>query len=315
MADTHMTDTTAVRFDRFGEITELALQTVEQSPLAPHQVRVRIAVAGLNPVDWQIVESETLAKVFGITAPSGYGNDFAGVIAETGSEVVRWRVGDRVFGGARGAAVATSVVLDEKHRSLHRTPDGISDLTAGVIDIAGRTASAVADALAVREGELVLVGAAGGGVGSILTQLLVRSGARVIGTGSAASAEYITSLGAQPIEYGAQLEDALRASADGPIAAAADLHGVQTALTALALGVPAARIVTIESEEPPSGVIAVNGSDATPDALPRLLELVAADELTVPIESVYTLRDFRQAIERQRSRHVRGKVAIDTSVA
>jgi NADPH:quinone reductase-like Zn-dependent oxidoreductase len=181
------TTTTRVTLDRFGDVGALALRTTTAEPLSERQLRINVAVAGLNPVDWQIVESEALARSFGLTAPAGFGNDFAGVIVDVGSAVTPWHIGDRVFGGARGAAVASSVILDEQHRSLHRTPDAISDQTAGVLDIAGWTASAVADALAVREGDTVLVGAAGGGVGSILTQLLVRSGAHVIGTGSAAS--------------------------------------------------------------------------------------------------------------------------------
>lgn len=114
-------------------------------------------------MDWQIVESEELSSAFGLSLPSGFGNDFAGVVVELGPGVTRWTVGDRVYGGARGAAVATSVVLDEHHRSLHRTPDQLSDLTAGVLDIAGRTASAVADALSSQPGETVLVGSAAGG--------------------------------------------------------------------------------------------------------------------------------------------------------
>ncbi|MCK9794574.1 NADP-dependent oxidoreductase [Isoptericola sp. 4D.3] len=307
--------TTAVTFDRFGDVADLSLRTVETDLLDEHQVRIGIAVAGLNPVDWQVVESETLAAAFGISVPAGFGNDFAGVIVETGRSVSRWNVGDRVFGGARGAAVATSVVLDEKHRSLHRTPDGVDDLTAGVIDIAGRTASAVEAALAVREGETVLVAAAAGGVGSILTQLLVRAGARVIGTGSAASAEFIRSLGAEPVEYGPDLARQVRVAAVGPIAAAADLHGVETASTALELGVPAGRVVTIEAESPPAGVLPVNGSDARPGALTRLLDLVAEGGLTVPIAAVYDLDHFSEAVAHQRSRHARGKIAITTNTA
>jgi len=302
---------TAVTHDGFGDVGGLFLRARTVEPLADTQIRVAITVAGLNPVDWQIVESETLARAFGITVPSGFGNDFAGNVVEVGEAVTRRKVGDRVFGGARGAAVATAVVLDEQHRSLHATPDGISDLTAGVLDIAGRTASAVADALDVRAGEVVLVGAAGGGVGSILTQLLVRAGARVIGSGSDASAEFIRSLGAVPVEYGPGLEHNVRSVTASPLAAAADLHGTATALAALALGTSPHRIVTIEADDPPSGVRAVNGSDARPDALERLTGLIAGGELTIPIAGVYDLQDFAQAIARQRDRHSRGKIAIE----
>ncbi len=302
----------AVVLDRFGDINGLRLQPTEARPLLATEVRIGVAVAGLNPVDWQIVESRTLAAAFGLALPMGFGNDFAGTVVETGPSVRRWRVGDRVFGGARGRAVATSIVLDENHPSLHRTPPTVSDLEAGVLDIAGRTASAVADALSARPGEAVLVGAAGGGVGSILTQLLVRDGAQVIGTGSAASADYIRSLGAQPVTYGDGLAAEIAAE-NIPVVAAADLHGTDTAEAAIRLGVPPHRVVTIEADEPPAGVVQVNGSDATPDALDRLLALISDKTLRIPVAATYTLDRFHDAVAHQRSRHVHGKIAITPS--
>ena len=113
----------AVMHDGFGDIGALSLRTRKSEPLGEGQIRVAITVAGLNPIDWQIVESEALASAFGISTPSGFGNDFAGTVVEIGRSVNRWRVGDRVYGGARGAAVATSVVLDEDHRSLQPASD------------------------------------------------------------------------------------------------------------------------------------------------------------------------------------------------
>jgi NADPH:quinone reductase-like Zn-dependent oxidoreductase len=302
----------AVVLDRFGDIDDLRLRPTEARPLLATEVRIGVAVAGLNPVDWQIVDSRTLAAAFGLDLPMGFGNDFAGVVVETGSSVHRWSVGDRVFGGARGRAVATSIVLDEDHPSLHRTPPTVSDLEAGVLDIAGRTASAVAAALSVRPGETVLVGAAGGGVGSILTQLLVLAGADVIGTGSAASADHIRSLGARPVTYGDGL--AARLAAEGtPIVAAADLHGTETAETAIRSGVPPHRVVTIEADEAPVGVVQVNGSDATPDALDHLLTAISDKTLRIPVAATYSLDRFRDAVVHQRSRHVHGKIAIRVS--
>ncbi|MHC9043201.1 NADP-dependent oxidoreductase [Microbacterium saperdae] len=300
----------AVTHDRFGDVGTLRLCERPEPPLAKGQVRITVHVAGLNPVDWQIVESESLAAAFGITVPSGFGNDFAGVIVERHPTVTRWRVGDRVFGGARGAAVATSLILNEHHGSLHRTPDRIDDLTAGVLDIAGRTASAVADALEIHSGDTVLVGAAAGGVGSILTQLLVHAGATVIGTGSVSSFEFIRSLGAESVEHGHDLERHVRSITSRPIVAAADLYGTETALTAVSLGVKPDQIVTIEAEHPPTGVHAVNGSDAHPHALERLTDLIIAGHVRVPIAAAYQLDHFAEAVAFQRGRHAHGKVAI-----
>ncbi|WP_223693648.1 alcohol dehydrogenase catalytic domain-containing protein [Leifsonia poae] len=306
-----MSTSTALTFDRFGDIGALTLSTVADGPLTKNQVRIAVTVAGLNPVDWQIVESPALADAFGISLPSGFGNDFAGVVADVGSAVTRWSVGDRVFGGARGAAVATSVVLEQDHRSLHATPDGVSELSAGVLDIAGRTASAVFDALAVRPGDVVLVGGAAGGVGSILVPLLVRAGATVVGTGSASSFDDLRWLGAAPAQYGPGLDEAVRALAPGGVDAAADLHSTETAHSALRLGVAPRRIVTIEADDPPSGVRAVNGSDARPDALRELTDLIASGALAIPIAATYPLAEAPAAVAFQRRRHAHGKVAIE----
>jgi len=281
----------AVVLDRFGDVGDLTLQPIELRPLLPTEVRISVAVAGLNPVDWQIVESRTLATAFGLEVPMGFGNDFAGIIVGVGTSVRRWSIGDRVFGGARGRAVATSITLDENHPGLHRTPPGISDLEAGALDIAGRTASAVVDALSARPDETVLVGAAGGGVGSILTQLL----------------------GARPVEYGAGL--AAEVAATGlRVAAAADLHGTETAETAIRLGVSPHRVVTIEADDPPAGVVQVNGSDARSDALDRLLVLISEKDLRIPVAAVYGLGRFREAVAHQRRRHVHGKIVITPSM-
>lgn len=301
----------AVRHESFGDIAALQLVTAPHPRLPSQHVRIEVAYAGLNPIDWQIVESRELAAQFGVAVPSGFGNDFSGRVVEVGDDVTRWRIGERVFGGARGAAVASHLVLHENHPRLHRTPDAVDDMTAGVLDVAGRTAAAIIDALTPTPGDTVLVSAATGGVGVVLTQLLTAAGARVIGSGSAASADAIAKLGAVPVTYGPDLGRDVEATGLGPVTAAVDLFDDTTARVALALGVPAARIVTIESESPPPGVRAVNGSDASRGAVLDLAERIAAGGLRVPIDSVFPLERFMDGVRRQRGRHARGKVVIE----
>lgn len=301
---------TAIMHSTHGGPEVLALAERGRRPLEPTEVRVKVSSAGLNPVDWQIVESAELAAAFGISLPSGYGNDFAGTIDAIGSAVDNWQLGDRVFGGARGQAAAHYLVMPASSRHLHRTPAGIDDVTASVLDVAGRTASAVIDAIAPRPGDVILVAAAAGGVGSLVTQLAVRAGARVIGTGSPATFDFIRELGAEPVAYGQGLAARVSDLARGVLSAAADLFGTEAAEVALALGVDVSRVVTIEADAPPSGARAVNGSDARAGALESLADLIARDEIRVPIAAVFPLEQFREAVELQRSRHAHGKVAI-----
>jgi NADPH:quinone reductase-like Zn-dependent oxidoreductase len=89
---------------------------------------VRVAAVGLNPVDWKVAGSAEAAGRFGVTLPAGFGNDFAGVIDEVGGGVAGFAAGDRVYGGARGRAVADFAVVRPGADPLLHTPDGVDDM-------------------------------------------------------------------------------------------------------------------------------------------------------------------------------------------
>jgi hypothetical protein len=79
-------------------------------------------------------------------------------------------------------------------------------------------------------------------------QLALLAGARVIGTGSATSSDYLRDLGAEPVTYGDGLADRVRGLALGGVTAAIDLHGTETVHVARELGVPDERITTIAAQ-------------------------------------------------------------------
>src|SRR5580692_6793332 len=103
----------AVIYETFGGPEVLELREVPEPHAGPGQVRVRVAAAGLNPMDWRISSLPEAAARFGITVPSGFGYDFAGVVDEVGSGATGFAtgfaVGDRVHGGALGRAAADFV--------------------------------------------------------------------------------------------------------------------------------------------------------------------------------------------------------------
>ncbi|WP_455583863.1 zinc-binding dehydrogenase [Kitasatospora cineracea] len=198
--------------------------------------------------------------------------------------------------GARGAA----------GHLAHHTPDGVDDRTAATLSIAGSTASAALDVLGLGPEDTVLIGGAGGGVGVFAVQRARIAGARVIGTGSPSSAEYLRSLGAEPVAYGEGPADRVRGLGVGTVTAALDLHGTDTVHVARELKVPDDRICTIAGQV--DGVPAANGA---PGALEDIARLVAAGRLRVPIAATHPVEDIRAAVELQAARHVRGKVVID----
>ena len=297
-----------VQQQRFGGPEELELVVRDEPHAAPGQVRVRVAAAGLNPVDWKVGQSEQLARAFGVGLPAGFGNDLAGTIDELGEGVEGWAVGDRVFGGLRGAAVADHAVVDPA--KLTRTPDGLSDELAAALQIAGRTADAAVGAVAPQPGETVLIGGAAGGVGMLTTQLAVATGARVVATASVVNHDFLGELGAEPVAYGEGLVDRVRALAPDGVDAAIDLHGTTTIDAALELGVAPQRISSIASDEVPDGVIATGGRAASAGALDRIAAALADGTLVLPIEQTFPLERIREAVELQRAGHVRGKVVV-----
>ncbi|HEY3548783.1 MAG TPA: NADP-dependent oxidoreductase [Propionicimonas sp.] len=300
----------AVVVEQFGGPEVLEVREVPEPHAGPGQIRVRVSAAGLNPSDWKRIGSPAGAAARGLSLPTGFGNDLAGTVDEVGEGAAGFAVGDRVFGGAPGRAVAEHALLTPGVDRVAHTPDGIDDVVASALVVAVTTADAVVQAIGVRAGDTVLVGGAGGGVGVFVVQLAVLAGARVIGTGSEASAEFLRQLGAEPVLYGDGLEQRVRALAPGGVTAAADLVGVETARAAIALGVPADRVATIAAADPPAGVRRTGGLHAAPDALERVAGLVASGRLSVPIEDTYPLEHIREAVERQRAGHVHGKLVV-----
>jgi NADPH:quinone reductase-like Zn-dependent oxidoreductase len=255
-----------------------------------------------------------LAAQFGISLPSGLGYDFAGVIDEIGASAGGFAVGDRVFGGAMGKAVADFLVTrtePEAPDSFFHTPVGISDEVAATVPVAGSTAVAALEAIDLRSGDTVLEGGAAGGVGVFAVQLARLAGARVIGTASETTFGFLQQRGVELVAYGTGLADRIRALAPQGVTAATDLFGTETVEAALALGVPPERISTIAAgPNPPDGVRATGGSNAGPDSLHRITDAMLLSQITVPIAATFPIEEVRAAVTLQGGRHVHGKIVV-----
>ena len=304
----------AVVYETFGGPEVLELRDVPEPHAGPGEVRVRVTAAGLNPMDWGLASRPEAAAQFGITVPSGFGYDFAGVVDEAGGGATGFAVGDRVYGGALGRAAADFVVVTTPAtpaEALFHTPDGISDEVASTLPVAGHTAAAALAAIGLRSGDTVLIGGAAGGVGVLAVQLARLAGATVIGTAAPGTFEFLRQLGAEPVAYGPGLADRVRMLAPGGVTAATDLFGTETAETALALGVPPERISTVAAgPNPPGGVRPTGGIDAGPDAMKRITDAILAGTITVPIAAVFPIEQVRDAVTGQASRHVHGKIVV-----
>src|ERR1700759_1855352 len=205
----------AVQLDSFGGPEVLDVRDMPAPQAGPGQLRVRVTAAGLNPMDWFMTSDAETASRFGLSLPSGFGTDYAGVVDQIGDGVTGFAAGMRVFGGALSRAVADYVVIEVAGTiaaggDAHHTPDGVDDRTAATPAIAGCAAAAALAVVKPGPGDTLLIGGAGGGVGVFAVQLARPAGARVIRKGSATSAGALRALGADPVAYGDGLPGRLR---------------------------------------------------------------------------------------------------------
>ena len=170
-------------------------QDIDLPAPGPGEVRMRNTAVGLNYIDTYFRRG-----IYPAPFPMGLGTEAAGVVEAVGEAVTGLAAGDRVatFGPARGAySTARNVAAD----SLFKLPDDIDDETAAATMLKGCTTEYLAERCGrVEAGWTVLVHAAAGGVGLLLTQWLTALGAHVIGTvGDEAKAKLATEAGAQHI--------------------------------------------------------------------------------------------------------------------
>ncbi len=167
----------------------------------PHQVRVQLKAAGVNPLDTKLRRRGTYYPEH---LPSILGCDGAGVVDAVGTQVTRFKAGDAVYfcnGGIGGAPgnYAQYCVLDEHY--LARKPASLDFIHAAAVPLVLLTAwEALHQRAQVRTQDEVLIHAGAGGVGHIAVQLARIAGARVCTTvGSQAKADFVRALGAERV--------------------------------------------------------------------------------------------------------------------
>jgi NADPH:quinone reductase len=156
----------------------------EPSPEAgPGRLIVDVEAAGVNYRD--VYERE---GSYGGAPPFVAGVEGAGVVAAVGEGIADFSVGDRVAWISAQGSYAEQVAVDAA-RAVP-VPDALSSELAAAALLQGMTAHYLAtSAYPVQPGDDVLVHAAGGGVGLLLTQVVKMRGGRVIGTTSSAEKE------------------------------------------------------------------------------------------------------------------------------
>jgi NADPH:quinone reductase-like Zn-dependent oxidoreductase len=305
----------AVRHDRFGGLDVLEVREVAEPVPGGDEVLVEVRAAGINPGE-SALRSGVFAEMFPSVFPSGQGSDLAGVIRRIGDGVTGWTVGDEVVGWVDTRASHAALVAVPAGQLVAK-PASVPWPVAGGLFVAGTTAWAAVRAVAPRQGEVVVVSGAAGGVGGLAVQLAVERGATVVGIAGESNHAWLKDHGVTPIGYASgpdALIDRIRDVAPAGVAAFVDTFGQGYVDLALRLGVPPDRINTVIDFDAVQrcGVLgAGNAEGANVEDMTTLVERLADGRLELPIAGTYPLAAVRDAFAELERRHTRGKIVLE----
>ena len=313
----------AIILSENGGTDKLILKEISKPVIAPNEVLIQTKAISINPVDGFVRKNEIYTKKKLLPLPGEemiLGWDVAGKIVETGSEVTGFKTGDEVFGmvkfpgHAKGYAEYVAAPADH----LAKKPANTSFNEAAAATLAALTAwQGLVNSAKIQPGDKVLIHAAAGGVGHYATQIAKHFGAYVIGTGSAASRDFILSQGADEfIDYNLEkFEDRVK-DADIVLDSIPGDH-ILRSINAVKHG---GRLVSLlaffegeiaekaKAKELLTYRIAVESNG---DDMKAIAKLMADGELKSHVSEIYNFEDIPKAQDKVDGGKTRGKVVIE----
>lgn len=296
----------------------------------PNEILVQVKAAGLN-----YAETELMIGRYPAAHPVPFimGWEAAGVVAEVGAQVTRFKIGDKITTVVSSGAFAEFATADAA--MALPIPAGLSFPQAASIPLHGVTAAALLKfAAKLQPSDSVLIQAAAGGVGLFLVQLAKLAGAKniIALAGSSKKCEFASLLGADlAIDY-------RREDWPAQVRNATDGKGVDVVLEAASgevgdesfkLAAPFGRIVVygaknIHDTYAPEKLrqlisnnqtlVGFNLTSLRPEqigeVIPGLLSAISSGKLKLFAETSFPLEDAKVAFEKIMSRSTIGKVVL-----
>jgi NADPH:quinone reductase-like Zn-dependent oxidoreductase len=293
----------------------LSLEPAEIAKPRPQhdEVLVQVRAAGVTPTE--LLWSPTLQHQDGSARAHAIpGHEFSGVIAETGSGVTGFSVGEEIYGMndwyADGATAEYCVTVPA---SIAPKPSRLSHPEAATVPIGALTAwQALFDRAKLRAGERLLVHGAAGAVGIFVVQLAAGQGAEVIATASPHNRDFLLQLGAKRvIDYtSVPFEKEVR-----DMDVVFDGVGGDTLSRSWSVLKPSGRMVTIAADSEATKEERVKNAffivEPNQQQLIEIGKLLDAGKLRTFVDAEVPLADAPSAYARKVSRkHGYGKVVI-----
>lgn len=300
----------AVQITAYGGPEVLTINDVAKPAAGPGQLLVRVAAAGVNPVDWKIRDGY-MKDHLPFTFPTTLGNEIAGTVEAIGDGVTDFAVGDEVF-GSTGPIGAFADYAAIPAASAAKKPASLSPVEAAALPVAVVTTAPVLEAGAVGPGTKLLVHAAAGGVGSIAIQLARHRGAEVTALTSPDNIDFVRGLGAQHVvDRTTDYEKTI-----GDFDVVLDAFGPEAQARSWGLLKPGGILISLVA--PPSEETAkAHNVRATmtfgvPNgvALAEAARLVESGDLKVTIARTYPVEEAGAALAEVQAGKVRGKIVL-----
>jgi len=311
----------AVALDNFGGPEALKIQNIPIPEIDAHEVLIRVEAAGVGA--WDPFEREgRFVEIMGTkpTFPYVLGTDGAGTVAAVGTDVSRFKKGDRVYAAElanpKGGFYAQYAAVKADNVSL--IPGELTVEQAAVLPTDALTAlTGLEKVLGLKSGESLMVFGASGGIGHLALQLAKRLGADVFAIASGDDGVQLAQkLGADHTVDGRR-DDVLNAARefapDGIDAALVTAGGATTAqaLSAIRKG---GRIAYPHGVMPeptaPDGVeIEAYDGEFSPALIERLNALIESGPFQVHVDRTFRLEEASDAHKALTEHHL-GKIAL-----
>lgn len=309
----------AAAIDKHGPPEVLTIHTIPIPKVGPKDVLISLLAAGVGIWDAQIRSGEY--SVGSKRFPRVLGSDGAGIVAEVGKDVTRFKEGDRVWAydweSTKTGFYAEYVAPNEK--DVAHAPDELTLIEAGAAAVTGMTAlQGIDDQVKLDKSETILVFGATGAVGSLAVQFAKRTGAHVVATASPGRADTtLHEIGIDQVfdPRAANAAERLRSFAPGGLNAILAFAGGDDLERCIDQLVPGGRVAHPNGIEPeprkrpnvrmiPYDVVGGRTS------FERLNRAVTEARLKVVIEKVYKLEQAAEAHARIEQGHVVGRIVL-----
>lgn len=309
----------AFALDEFGRPG--SVQEVPTPEPGEGQVRVKVQAGGINPFDNAVLGGmlkDRMPHHFPLIPAS----DLSGIVDKVGAGVDKLKVGDHVFGHTGQMELGHGSLAEYTIASsgtIAKRPDSIDLEFGAALPLAGVSALQSIEPIGLKQGEVVVILGAAGGIGGFATQMAKAAGAVVVGVAGHDKLDYVRNLGAdQVIDYAAaDVVDAVRTSHPNGIKAVVHTAGDAETLAGLAgLVSEGGFVISMRGGAKVDDLAArhVTGINVmtrtTTEALTELVAMVTAGDLKRPAIKAFTLADAGKAFLEIGTGHARGKLVV-----